>query len=245
MPDRVSLTAGAWITFSLTPPFPSSVWLPFIHPGASTDPHCASVSWHPLVFSFPCLWALHLELVYSWLYILIRLPLLIPSLRHTFFYTEVDRRWAHSCNLPATVPGEMPHEGFAVDWIAPKDVISRQPSWIIFPGLPCLAGCIHLPIKYNLRLPCGLPLHSNHLPHPPHPPLPLISFFSVYLHHPSQKLFFHDLSDDHYIVRQTSRWAIWLAVSPCLFPCCQTVRWDKTLFSCICHGFMRNEKSLG
>lgn len=169
MPDRVSLTAGAWITFSLTPPFPSSVWLPFIHPGASTDPHCASVSWHPLVFSFPCLWALHLELVYSWLYILIRLPLLIPSLRHTFFYTEVDRRWAHSCNLPATVPGEMPHEGFAVDWIAPKDVISRQPSWIIFPGLPCLAGCIHLPIKYNLRLPCGLPLHSNHPPHPPTP----------------------------------------------------------------------------
>lgn len=176
MPDRVSLTAGAWITFSLTPPFPSSVWLPFIHPGASTDPHCASVSWHPLVFSFPCLWALHLELVYSWLYILIRLPLLIPSLRHTFFYTEVDRRWAHSCNLPATVPGEMPHEGFAVDWIAPKDVISRQPSWIIFPGLPCLAGCIHLPIKYNLRLPCGLPLHSNHPPTPP-PPTPSHFFF--------------------------------------------------------------------
>lgn len=66
---------------------------------------------------------------------------------------------------------------------------------------------------------------------------------------PSQKLFLHHLSDDPTAVRQTSRWAIWLAVRLCLFPCCRDVRWDKTLFCCICHvpsvGFMRNEKSLG
>lgn len=81
------------------------------------------------------------------------------------------------------------------------------------------------------------------LPQPPAPPLTISGVC------PSQKVFLHHLSHDPTTARQTSRWAIWLAVSLCLFPCCRDVRWDKTLFCCICHvlsaGFIRNEKSLG
>lgn len=52
---------------------------------------------------------------------------------------------------------------------------------------------------------------------------------------PSQKLFLHLLSRSSTSVRQNSRWAIRLAVSLCLFPCCEDANWDKTLFCCICH----------
>lgn len=149
------------------------------------------------------------------------------------------------------MPGEAPLEGLAADWIAPRDVISRQPPWITFPGLPCLAACIPPPIKAarschvaaHSALPVSFP-SSLALPHPP--PAPPLTISGVC---PSQKLFLHHLSGNPGTLRQNSRWAIWLAVSLCLFPCCQGVRWDKTLFCCICHvlsvGRIRNEKSLG
>lgn len=85
------------------------------------------------------------------------------------------------------------------------------------------------------------------LPTPLSPPVfPLSSSLGCV---PHRKLFLHHLSSRPTTVRQTSRWAIWLAVSSCLFPCCRDVRWDKTLFRCICQvpsvGFQRNAKSLG
>lgn len=155
---------------------------------------------------------------------------LLSSFSIFFFFghrgcSKADRQGAHSCNLPATMPGEAPLEGLAADWIAPRDVISRQHPWITFPGLPCLAACIP-PTNQTAELPYGCPL-------------PVFLFFrfslfsfSFYLN-PSQlspltisgvcslrKLFLSRLSGGPTAVRQSSRWAIWLAVSLCLFPCC-------------------------
>lgn len=141
--------------------------------------------------------------------------------------SRADRQWAHSCNLPATMPGEAPLEGLATDWIAPWDVISRQHPWITFPGLPCLAACIP-PTNQTAELPYGCPLPVFLFFR-----ISLFSFFFSFLPQSLsalpltisgvcslRKLFLSRLSGGPTAVRQSSRWAIWLAVSLCLFPCC-------------------------
>lgn len=157
------------------------------------------------------------------------------------------------------MPGKAPLEGLAADWIAPRDVISRQQSlnYIAWASLP---GCLHALHQSNsTKLPYSCPLSGSpfvfaffffsfsqilSLPQPPSAP-PFIIPGAC----PSRKLFLDCLLGSPTTERQNSRWAIWLAVSLCLFPRCLDVRWDKTLFCCICHdlsaGFTRNEKSLG
>lgn len=77
------------------------------------------------------------------------------------------------------MPGEAPLEGLATDWIAPRDVISRQPRWITFPGLPCLAGptnhitqschvAAHFSLSFFLFTPLAYLLHLPPLGCVPH-----------------------------------------------------------------------------
>lgn len=110
------------------------------------------------------------------------------------------------------MPGAAPLEALAADWKAPRDVIFRQPFWITFPGCQCASTN---QITQSCRVAAQSILSS----------VPFLVFSGVC---PSPKPSLQHHSGDPFTVRQAGRWAIWSAVTLCLFLCCRAVRKDKT-----------------